>query len=126
MGASAWHLDENEGKQQTIFNDVLEQLKTEILPTLSRLSDIREWVRLLQSASYNHGTGRVNSPHRNFLLGFTYLYQREEERARIFLMKSKKASEKEIQKFSKHLKTISPDSPLRNELKIVDEAIRAF
>lgn len=118
---SAWHLDEPEKRQQLVLNDVVDQLESEIFPTLNRLIDIQEWINVLESTKFNLGIGGANS--KSFLLGFTYKHLGDKEKAKTYLMNAKELAENYNKKFAKYSKEFPPDAPLFMQLKILNSAV---
>ncbi len=87
---TSWHLDEPEERQALVLNDVRSQLATEIIPTLNKLMDIANWIRLLESREPNLGLdSHPDSMRRNYLRGFTYKYLGDKTKARDYLMQAK-------------------------------------
>jgi Domain of unknown function (DUF4304) len=90
LNITAWHLDEPEECQALVLNDVCTQLATEIIPTLNKLIDIGNWIKLLESIEPNFELdSSTNSMSRDYLLGFTYKYLGNKTRAKILLIQAK-------------------------------------
>jgi len=123
MDMSAWHLDEPEDGQQLVLDDVATQLKAEVFPTLNRLKDLDQWLKVLESEAPNLGTGNTNSVMRYFLLGFTYEKLGNNQQAKNYLIKAKGLSENQNKKLAKHLANVSPDAPLFTQAKIINDAL---
>lgn len=121
MHPETWHLDEPKERQALVLSDVLNRLTTEIIPTLNKLSDIGNWIELLETKESNLG---VSSSHisidRNFLLGFTYKHLGNTNKAIAYFMQAKKLGEELQIKFTE-AQLVSTDLSAR--IQIINDAV---
>jgi hypothetical protein len=124
MDQTVWHLSEENKRLQEILNDVKNQIISNIVPKLNRLSLVDNWIRLLEDKNFNNiGVGKTNSLQRNFLAGFTYKHNGNKKRALSHLLSAQKIAEEQLNKVSKYTKNLTNDAPIFAHLKLINSAL---
>lgn len=112
LDVKAWHLDEPKERQVSVLNDVLNQMDTEVIPTLNNLMDISNWIQLLE-----RNKGATLGLGRDYLLGFTYKYLGNNDKARSFLTRARD----EIEAITTKIKLSTHPSVAKEYPHILDE-----